>query len=72
MQEALGAAAKLAALPPLAMLTAKALVAAAFETPLAQGIKLERLGFQSMFGLEDEKEGMAALLEKREPSFQGK
>ena len=71
MDEALAAAAKLAALPPLALLTAKALVQAAFEAPLAQGLKQERLAFHSMFGLHDQKEGMAAFLEKRKPNFRG-
>jgi enoyl-CoA hydratase/carnithine racemase len=71
MDEALAAAAKLAALPPLALLTAKALVQAAFETPLAQGLKQERQAFHSMFGLHDQKEGMAAFLEKRKPEFRG-
>jgi len=71
MDEALAVAAKLAALPPLALLTAKALVQAAFETPLSQGMKQERLAFQSMFGLHDQREGMAAFLEKRKPVFRG-
>ena len=71
MDEALATAAKLAALPPLALLTAKALVQAAFETPLTQGLKQERQAFHSMFGLNDQKEGMAAFLEKRKPVFQG-
>ncbi len=71
MDEALAAAAKLAALPPLALLTAKALVQAAFETPLAQGLKQERQAFHSMFGLHDQKEGMAAFLDKRKPEFRG-
>jgi enoyl-CoA hydratase/carnithine racemase len=71
MDEALATADKLANLPPLALLTAKALVQAAFETPLSQGIKQERQAFQSMFGLDDQKEGMAAFLEKRKPAFRG-
>ena len=71
MQEALAVAAKLAALPPLALITAKALVQAAFETPLTQGLKEERRAFHSMFGLHDQKEGMAAFLEKRKPDFKG-
>jgi enoyl-CoA hydratase len=50
------------------MLT-KEMVNAAFETPLAQGIKLERRLFHSLFAFEDQKEGMAAFLEKRKPAF---
>jgi enoyl-CoA hydratase/carnithine racemase len=71
MDEALATAAKLAALSPLALLTAKAAVQAAFETPLAQGVKQERQAFQSLFGTDDQKEGMAAFLEKRKPVFRG-
>ena len=71
MEEALATAAKLAALPPLALITAKALVLAAFETPLSQGVRQERQAFHSLFGLHDQKEGMAAFLEKRKPAFRG-
>jgi enoyl-CoA hydratase/carnithine racemase len=56
----------------MAVTMAKELVGAAFETPLAQGIALERRMFQSLFGLEDQKEGMAAFLEKRKPVFKGR
>jgi enoyl-CoA hydratase/carnithine racemase len=72
MDEALAVADKLATLPPLALMAAKALVQAAFETPLAQGIKQERQAFHAMFALEDQKEGMAAFLEKRKPAFKGR
>lgn len=41
----------------------------AFETPLAEGLKFERRLFHSTFSLEDQKEGMAAFLEKRAPVF---
>ncbi|HUO22948.1 MAG TPA: enoyl-CoA hydratase-related protein [Caulobacteraceae bacterium] len=72
MDEALAVAAKLAALPPVALMAAKALVLAAFETPLAQGIKEERQVFHAMFALDDQKEGMSAFLEKRKPAFKGR
>ena len=39
------------------------------ETALAEGVLFERRVFQSQFALEDQKEGMAAFLEKRKPSF---
>ena len=48
---------------------AKETVNRAFETTLAEGIRFERRLFQSMFATEDQKEGMAAFVEKRKPKF---
>ena len=42
----------------------------AFETPLSEGLKFERRLFHSSFALKDQKEGMAAFLEKRPPKFE--
>jgi enoyl-CoA hydratase/carnithine racemase len=70
--EAMKAARTIAALSPIAVMMAKELVNAAYETPLAQGVALERRLFHSLFGTEDQKEGMAAFVEKRKPSFKGK
>jgi enoyl-CoA hydratase len=42
------------------------------ETTLAEGLMLERRVFHSMFATEDQKEGMAAFVEKREPQFRDK
>ncbi|TDW28667.1 enoyl-CoA hydratase [Cryobacterium psychrophilum] len=53
---------------PIAML-AKEAVNAAFETTLAEGIRFERRLFHSTFATEDQKEGMAAFVEKRSPVF---
>lgn len=53
---------------PVAML-AKEAVNAAFETGLAQGVLFERRIFHSLFATEDQKEGMAAFTEKRQPEF---
>ena len=39
------------------------------ETPLSEGVRFERRLFQSQFALEDQKEGMAAFVEKRKPDF---
>ncbi|OYX36412.1 MAG: enoyl-CoA hydratase [Caulobacterales bacterium 32-69-10] len=72
LPEAIKAGRTIAGLSPMAVAMAKELVGAAFETPLAQGIALERRMFQSLFGLEDQKEGMAAFLEKRKPVFKGR
>jgi enoyl-CoA hydratase len=70
--EAMKAARTIAGLSPIAVMMAKEMVGAAYETPLAQGVKLERRMFQSLFGLEDQKEGMAAFVEKRKPAFKGR
>jgi enoyl-CoA hydratase/carnithine racemase len=51
---------------------AKEMVNAAYETPLAQGVLLERRLFQSLFAFDDQKEGMAAFTEKRKPAFKGR
>ena len=68
---ALETAAKIAALSPIAVMMAKQTVNAAYETGLAEGVKLERRLFHSLFAFEDQKEGMAAFIEKRKPSFKG-
>ena len=72
MTEALAAAAKIAGLSPVAVTVCKEMVETAFETTLAQGLKSERRLFQALFATEDQKEGMAAFLEKRKPSFKGR
>ncbi|TIN14415.1 MAG: enoyl-CoA hydratase, partial [Mesorhizobium sp.] len=41
----------------------------AFETTLAEGLRFERRLFHSLFALDDQKEGMAAFVEKRKPDF---
>lgn len=56
---------------PIAMLTKEA-VNAAYETMLAQGVTFERRLFHSMFATEDQAEGMAAFVEKRDPHFKNK
>ena len=72
IQEALAAAAKIAGQSPLAVMMNKELVNAAFETTLATGVGMERRLFHSLFAFEDQKEGMAAFVEKRKPHFEGK
>jgi enoyl-CoA hydratase/carnithine racemase len=72
LEEALAAARTIAALSPNAVMLTKEMVNAAFETPLAQGVRLERRLFHSLFAFEDQKEGMAAFLEKRKPAFKGR
>ena len=69
VEEALKAAEVIASKSkPVAML-AKEAVNAAFETGLAQGVLFERRIFHSLFASEDQKEGMAAFTEKRQPEF---
>ena len=48
---------------------AKESVNRAFESPLAEGIQYERRLFHSLFGTDDQREGMAAFLDKRKPAF---
>jgi len=72
IDEALAAAAKIAAHSPLAVMMNKELVQAAYETTLATGVALERRLFHSLFAFEDQKEGMAAFTEKRKPAFKGR
>jgi enoyl-CoA hydratase len=70
--EALKTAETIAAMAPLAVLAAKEMVNTAFETMLEQGINLERRLFHGLFGTADQKEGMAAFIEKRPGVFAGR
>jgi enoyl-CoA hydratase len=72
IEEALKVAGAIAAMPPLAAIATKEAVNAAFELPLAQGIRFERRLFHGLFGTADQKEGMAAFVEKRPGKFLGK
>ncbi|KAK0358293.1 Fatty acid oxidation complex subunit alpha, partial [Friedmanniomyces endolithicus] len=69
LDEARAAAAKIAGQSILAVMANKELVNAAFETTLAQGVVFERRLFHSLFAFDDQKEGMAAFVEKRKPAF---
>jgi enoyl-CoA hydratase/carnithine racemase len=71
LEEAMTAAKKIASQSPLAAMLNKELVNAAFETTLDAGVKLERRLFHSLFSFADQKEGMAAFVEKRKPQFRG-
>jgi len=70
MDEALATALSITALPRLAVLAAKESVNRAFEGPLSDGLMYERRLFHAMFATDDQKEGMAAFLDKRAPNFQ--
>jgi enoyl-CoA hydratase len=69
MVEATKAAETVANLSLLATMAAKEAVNSAFETPLAEGVRMERRIFRSLFGTEDQKEGMTAFAEKRKANF---
>ena len=57
---------------PLAAMAAKEMVNAAYETMLEQGVAYERRLFHGLFGTADQKEGMAAFVEKRAGAFTGR
>ena len=69
LPETLKAAATIAAKSALAVMAAKEAVNRAFETPLSEGLLHERRLFHALFATEDQKEGMAAFLEKRPAAF---
>ncbi len=69
MDEALKAADTIAGMSLPVVLMAKESVNRAYETTLTEGVKFERRVFHSTFATEDQKEGMAAFIEKRQPDF---
>jgi enoyl-CoA hydratase len=71
MEEALAAAATIAAMPTSVAMMIKDAVNRAFETTLTEGVAYERRLFHAAFGTPAQKEGMHAFLEKRLPKFDG-
>jgi enoyl-CoA hydratase len=69
---ALELAARVAAQAPLAVAAAKEAIKAATELPLSAGLEFERRTFFLLFGTEDQREGMAAFVEKRVPHWTGR
>jgi len=69
---ALELAARIAAMPPVAVIAAKAAVNRAEELPLEAGLEFERRNFYLLFATEDQREGMAAFTEKRPPAWKGR
>ena len=63
---------RIAALSAPAVAIAKEAVNRAYETTLSEGVRFERRLFQSLFATEDQKEGMAAFVEKRKPAFRNR
>ncbi len=72
MDEAMAAATKVAEKSMISVMATKESVNRSYETTLAEGLLHERRLFHSLFATEDQKEGMAAFLEKREPQFRDK
>lgn len=72
LEEAIATAQKIAEFSLPSVLMAKESVNRAFETSMDEGLRFERRVFQAMFGLEDQKEGMTAFIEKRSPSFKNR
>jgi enoyl-CoA hydratase len=72
MEEALAVAEKIAGYSLPVVMMIKESINRAYETSLAEGVLFERRVFQSQFSLEDQKEGMAAFVEKRKPAFKNK
>ena len=72
MEETMAAANKIAEKSLPTVLAAKEAVNRSYEMTLREGILFERRLFHSMFATEDQKEGMAAFLEKRQAQFRDK
>ncbi len=72
VDEAVGEAQKIAEKSLITAMAAKEAVNRSFELPLSEGMLFERRVFHSMFATEDQKEGMAAFLEKRAAQFRDK
>jgi enoyl-CoA hydratase len=72
MEEAIKVADAIASMPLPALLAAKEAVNRAFETSLAEGVRFERRVFHTLFATHDQKEGMAAFIEKRAPKFENR
>ncbi|MFL5680403.1 MAG: enoyl-CoA hydratase-related protein [Chloroflexota bacterium] len=65
-------AARIAAMPPAAVIAAKEAVNRAFEVPLEAGLDFERRNFFLLFATDDMREGTAAFVEKRPPTWSGR
>ncbi len=72
LDEAITLAAEIAARAPLAVQLGKEAVNQAFETSLTEGLADERKAFNFLFATEDQKEGMVAFVEKRDPNWKGR
>ena len=72
LEDAMKTAATIASYSLTSVMLTKEAINRAFETTQAEGVRFERRAFQSMFATEDQKEGMAAFLEKRPAAFKNR
>jgi enoyl-CoA hydratase len=72
LDEALKLAEEIAARAPVAARVAKKMINQAFEQTLSEGLAAEKQEFYNLFATEDQKEGMQAFIEKRQPEWKGK
>ncbi len=72
LEEVLRVAEKIAGYSLPSVMMAKESINRSFETPLADGVRFERRLFHAMFATDDQKEGMAAFVEKRSPQFRNR
>lgn len=72
ISDAKSAALKIAEKSQIAAMVVKEAVNRSYETTLREGLLFERRVFHALFATEDQKEGMQAFLEKREPQFRDK
>lgn len=72
LDEALKLAEEIASRAPLAVRAAKKMINASYESSLTDGLAAERQAFYRLFDTEDQKEGMKAFVEKRQPNWSGK
>ncbi|MBI1251403.1 MAG: enoyl-CoA hydratase [Alphaproteobacteria bacterium] len=72
LDETLAAARTIAGYSRPSVMICKEAVNRAFETTLAEGVKFERRVFHSLFATADQKEGMAAFVQKRPPNFENR
>ncbi|OIQ91679.1 2,3-dehydroadipyl-CoA hydratase [mine drainage metagenome] len=72
LDTALKMAARIASMPPLAVMQTKEVLLAGADVSLDTGLMLERKAFELLFASRDQKEGMRAFIEKRKPVFEGR
>lgn len=72
VEEAMKIAEKISEFSPTAVMMTKECINRAYETTMSEGVRFERRLFHSMFGTEDQREGMTAFIEKRSANFKGR